>query len=461
MRVKGFKEVLQRLCDKWQTFSFSSHSTFPQNQRGGDKERCRGSTFSYRQAFQKNFSEIQGQVEDIEALRSMPEQRGRLHELLQTCPIRIDPSKYQDINDLFSAVASHARFFQRLSESSIRQRLRYARLMANHPVFPVDFRNLRFEEVINHLMYRELNEKCGPNALKHSIDSIRMFLRAYGINPDSWGLKFYRLPPMPKSKPRPIPPPSVVHKMIHFEYSKDPYENALWQYIIAHSFWIGWRVPSEVWQLKVSDIDLESGCIFIREPKKYGSVRQIYPDKVVMTGATRKSFKNWIDKWRPKAENQYSGDFLYIQPSGKPFTKELLRTRLSMQGKKAWKLFQPYVTRHWNAVAMLIRTKIETGHWDIYYVQRWLGHSKVTVTETYVRLAEELYRQFPFDWIKATLQSFGEKGSLSDFSKTSEIKMVLPEIPPCEQNGPGRIRTCDQLVMSQSLYQAELRAPKV
>ena len=39
--------------------------------------------------------------------------------------------------------------------------------------------------------------------------------------------------------------------------------------------------------------------------------------------------KNWIYHWRPKVENQYSGDALYLQPSGKPFTVRFLGKKLS------------------------------------------------------------------------------------------------------------------------------------
>ena len=38
--------------------------------------------------------------------------------------------------------------------------------------------------------------------------------------------------------------------------------------------------------------------------------------------------KNWIDTWRPKVENQYSGDALYLQHDGKPFTAQLLIERV-------------------------------------------------------------------------------------------------------------------------------------
>ena len=144
-----------------------------------------------------------------------------------------------------------------------------------------------------------------------------------------------------------------------------------------------------------------------------------------MDGKTRKSFKNWIDHWRPKVENQYSGDALYLQPSGKPFTVRHLGHKLSEHGKKVWQHYQPYTSRHWNAIAMLIRTKLETGAFEVYTVKNWLGHEKITTTESYIRYAQQFYRLAPYDWIKATLKSRfkpGEKGSQDNFYETRHYK---------------------------------------
>ena len=175
-----------------------------------------------------------------------------------------------------------------------------------------------------------------------------------------------------------------------------------------HNFFIGWRVPSEPCAMTINDVSIDEkgrGSITITETKKQQAKRTIIPDKVILSAPTYKSFKNWIDKWRPRAENQYSGDSLYIQPNGRPFTVRYLGKKLSETGKQIWDSYQPYVSRHWCAIALLIRTKIETKKWDTRRVQRYLGHDQLKTTDTYIEFAEEYYRQEPVDWFSHALRS--------------------------------------------------------
>ena len=50
-------------------------------------------------------------------------------------------------------------------------------------------------------------------------------------------------------------------------------------------------------------------------------------------------------------------------------------------------------------VARLIKTKVETGNFDVFTVRNWLGHEKITTTEGYIRYTEQYYQQLPEDWI--------------------------------------------------------------
>jgi len=127
---------------------------------------------------------------------------------------------------------------------------------------------------------------------------------------------------------------------------------------------VGIRVPSEIVELKVSDVKFESkkrGYITITETKKHKSQRTLIPEKAILYSKVHKSLRNWIKCWRPKVANQLSGDALFLQPDGRPFTVRHLGHKLSMHGKKVWKDFQPYDMRHWNAIAHLIEQKINTG----------------------------------------------------------------------------------------------------
>ncbi len=311
------------------------------------------------------------------------------------CPIVLNPSEAT-----FDDVALHALLRQRLSPGTVEKRMRYARFMEKH-VVPVDFRNPSFENFIRHMDYREQVEGASPHALAHEWKTMRMFLNAYGI--PRWP---YKLPPTPSSHKRILPFPGTVVKFFSYQYSDDKYENALYQYLFFHGFTLGVRIPSELVALKVSDVIFEDGHAYltITERKKHDSQRTVVPEKAIMTSKVHKSMKNWIDKWRPKVENQYSGDALYLQPSGKPFSNDKLRTKLSRHGKKVWKHFSPYDMRHWCAVARLIKSKVETGNFDVYTVRNFLGHEMISSTQKYIRYAEQYYRQLPEDWISLVLK---------------------------------------------------------
>ncbi len=365
------------------------------------------------------------------------------------CPIKLNPQEAT-----FDDVALHAILRQRLSPSTVEKRLSYARFMETH-VVPVDFRNPDYENFIRHMDYREQIEGATPNALANEWKTMRMFLRAYGIQ--SWD---YKLPLIPRSHKRMLPYPETVNRFFNYQYSKDRYENALYQYLFFHSFLIGWRVPSEIVNMTVDDVVLQGdkGYIVITETKKHDSQRTLIPEKAMMNSRVHKSFKNWIDRWRPKVENQYSGNHLYLQPDGRPFTKERLRTKLSRYGKRIWKYFQPYDTRHWCAVARLIKTKVETGNFDIYTVKNWLGHERITTTESYIRYAEQYYRQLPVDWIAAALKPKSVVGKRSG-RKVYKEKInrprfwgLLSKFSPVEVDGPGGIRTRDLQLRRLSPY---------
>lgn len=307
------------------------------------------------------------------------------------CPITLNPQQAS-----FDDVAIHAILRQRLSTSTVDKRLRYARFMENHPV-PIDFRHPTYKNFIRHMDYREQIEQAGQSALSHEWKTMKTFLKAYGIPLTDWN---YRPPACPKAKARIVPLPELVHKMIHYKYSKDEYVNALIQYTLLHCFMIGWRNPSETCVMTVDDVKIEEGILIIREPKKYDSTRVIIPNKALMRGKTRKSFKNWIEKWRSKVENQHSGNALHLQPDGYPLQIQRFRMFMTRKVRPVFPEYQPYVSRYWCAIAKLINTKLETKRFDIYDVRDWLGHTKIETTMAYVRDAKQYMQHAPYDWFK-------------------------------------------------------------
>jgi integrase len=320
-----------------------------------------------------------------------------------------NPIKLKPKTASFEKIAFHAERWQRLSVSSIEHRLRCARRMQKHPVFPINFNDPSYDQFIAYMDYRERAENVTGYALMNDLRAMQMFLRAYNIDPKSW---YYKLPVMPRHKKRKVPFPETVYKLCNYKYSTDPYENALYQYLMFHNFFIGWRVPSEPHAMSIKDIDIDNkgrGSIIITERKKRSSKRIIIPERYLLSAHNYKSFKNWIDHWRPKVANQYSGDALYLQPNGKPFTIRYLGKKLSENGKKVWPSYQPYVSRHWCAIALLIRTKLECKTWDTRRVQKYLGHDKPSTTDTYIEFAEEYFRQESKDWFLHALKKQKQK----------------------------------------------------
>lgn len=313
------------------------------------------------------------------------------------CPIILDQK-----TATFEDIALHAELRQRLKHTTIEKNLRYGRFMKRHKI-PIDFNNLNYTQFIRHMDYRERVEKATPDALKHEWKAMKMFLKAYHI--DNWS---YRPPPGPKPAMRILPFPETVHKFFTYKYSKNLYETKLYQYIFFFGFLVGVRAPSEIVELKVSDVYLEDNgrsYLIVTEPKKYKSQRVVVPEKQIMITPTCKSLKNYIDIWRPRVENQDSGDALFLRPDGKPFTAECLRRNLSKHGKKIWSHYRPYDMRHWCAVARLIKNKVESKYFDVYQVKNWLGHDKMGTTEDYIKYAEQYYRELPVDWISYAMRN--------------------------------------------------------
>ncbi len=355
------------------------------------------------------------------------------------CPITL---KSQDSTFLDVAVWSY--FHKRLSISTIEKRLRYARFMEKH-CMPVDFNNPSYENFRRHMDYREEIEHATPNALVHEWKTMRMFLEAYGI--PVWP---YKPPYVPKHKRRTLPFPDIVKQFFTYKYSKNEYENALCQYLFYHSFFIGWRIPSEICEMTLDDVIIDSkgrGTITITETKKHKTKRTILPEKHILSSQSHKSFKNWIEVWRPKVANSKSGNALYLQPDGRPFTVRHLGHKLSEHGKKIWPYFRPYDMRHWCAVARLIETKIQTKHFEPMTVKNWLGHEEINTTENYIHYAEMYYNQHPVSWIHHALRSQKirrgkHEGLLCKAPERNQrFLATLPVFSPVSCSGPAEIRT--------------------
>lgn len=349
------------------------------------------------------------------------------------CPITLNPA-----NSTFLDVGIWSYFERRLSISTIEKRLRYARFMQKHKI-PVDFNNPSYENFRKHMAYREQVEHASANALIHQWKTMKMFLYSFGI--PIWP---YKPPIAPRHKKRNLPFPDTVNLFFNYDYSNDPYEKALYQYLFYHSFLIGWRIPSEICEMTTDDVIIDEkgrGTLTITETKKRKSQRTILPEKFILSSKSHKSFKNWLDIWRPKVENQYSKNAMYLQPNGKPFTIRHLGHKLSKQGKKIWPHFRPYDMRHWCAIARLIETKINTGSYDVFTVKNWLGHDEQETTDNYVHFAEMYYNQYPKSWVHNALRSTNKclRGKHMVKTRVWQKRPTLLRNPSRRVSGPAEI----------------------
>lgn len=419
--------IQQKLLNYTPTFRFTNSHT--KELVGGQKQECQ----KYKQNKSKNHIEhptLTGM--DMGDLRYVIKKINRFD-----CPLTLNPQ-----DSTFIDVGIWAYFHKRLSVSTIEKRLRYARFMQRHKM-PVDFQNPSYENFRHHMDYREEIENATGNALIHEWKTMKMFLDAYGMK--HWP---YKPPHVPKKQRRILPFPETVKQFFHYKYSDDEYETKLYQYIFYHSFTVGWRIPSEIVEMTLDDVIIDDqgrGTITITETKKYKKRRTILPEKHILSSRSHKSFKNWIDVWRPKVANKKSGNALYLQPDGKPFTVRHLGHKLSQHGKTIWPYFRPYDMRHWCAVARLIETKIQTGHFEPITVKNWLGHEELKTTENYIQYAEMYYNQHKVSWIHHALRSHknrrGKYDGLQCKGPTTNhgFSTTPTPIPSRNQSGPAEI----------------------
>lgn len=299
-------------------------------------------------------------------------------------PYILDPDDYKTDQELYEAMTHWWKTKRRKKEGTVKHRLSIAKRMSNYPVYPINWKKLTPEQVITYLEYREYEENAGKHAIINEWKTVNMFAKAFFIDTKLWG---YVPPRPPKPKVKIVPMPETTYKLMHAQYSKNRYENALIGHILAHGFIIGWR-PSELVVQKIDDLYLDDGYIIITESKKYDQPRQVFLEKDILINPRRKSLKNWIEHWRPKVANKHSGSYLYLEKNGRPFTQGCLRKYMADFVKPHWEHYHMYIMRHWSAIARLIQTKVENDTFDIWDVKDRLGHEKVTTTEGYERFAK-------------------------------------------------------------------------
>jgi len=327
-------------------------------------------------------------------------------------PLHVDRSKYETHEELYKAVVEWWIDIKDRSPKTINARITNARNMAKHSIYPVDWIKFEPEQIINQLIYRQKieykelqkntgNPTYGYTQLNNFWKAVNTFAQAYGIDISYWG---WSPPSPPEPQVKIVPRPIIVNKLIHHWYTNNRFENALIRTLLTIGFQSGLR-PGELITIKVDNVKLNEGYIFITEQKKKFRERQVWLEDDILNRRQQNSLKNYIDIWRPRAHNRKSGNILFIQKDGKPFPSEdALRMYLAPFVKPVWNDFKPKIMRDWSAIARLIRTKVETNNFDTKIVQNALGHKYEKTTENYIKYAENYYRKDPYDWLRAVLK---------------------------------------------------------
>jgi len=368
-------------------------------------------------------------------------------------PLHVNPIDYDSHEELYKAFIDWWTKIKGRAKKTADIRIRHARSMENHGIYPVDWFEFKPEQILNQMLYRQNieypnkaqetgNPTYGITQLTNLWKTVKSFAEAFGIDISFWG---YSPPPPPEPQTKRVPRPKTVNKLIHHWYSNNRYENALIRTLLTVGFHTGVR-PEELITIKVKDVFFDDGYIFIREQKKRYRERQIWIDDPILYSKKQNSLINWVTIWRPRRENGFSGDFLFIQDNGTPFPSEdALRMYLAPFVKSVWPHFSPKIMRDWSAIARLIRTKLETKKWDTRTVRVDLGHKKESTTENYTKYAERYFKKDSYDWLRAVLK----------FHPNSKRMRRLMK----EDNGPSHEEKISSRILFNGQNTPQIRRP--
>lgn len=132
----------------------------------------------------------------------------------------------------------------------------------------------------------------------------------------------------------------------------------------------GYRV-SELIDVRISDIDLEAGRIFVRRSK--GSLSTSQP----LQGDEIRALRAWL-----RVRGSDPSPFLFVGERG-PFTRQAINYLLSATAKKAGLQIKvhPHMLRHSCGYTLANRGS------DTRLIQDWLGHKNISHTVIYTRTA--------------------------------------------------------------------------
>lgn len=408
---------------------------------GGDTKECDilGKVgYCIENVFPQNVGEEMTQSYDVNLCRNAEKSNGGITEIDERKLIisqHIDPSKCETFESLMDAFYRWWTVSLNYKGSTGIEHVKSLRRLSTHPVYPVDFFDLRhqIEQIINQLLYRDKyeyaekrkrldNPAYGRHQLDNFLKAVDAFGRSIGIN----GLRriispYLKLCKHPKPRQPNIPSPIAINVLVHYpKYSKEPVVNAEVKTLLLVGFSIGAR-PSELYSLKTTSIKFRT-CEIVKQEQKTGlHYNYVSVESGVLNSHQQPSVINWLEIHRPKlmerlgfSKEQDEG-WLFPNPrTGKRFTSssrfyswlcDFVKPVLKEQFPTDDFDFYPQIMRTWCAHATLVKTKVENRVWDKREVQYLLGHDSGSDTlEDYVRLAKKLHKLYPFNWFRAILK---------------------------------------------------------
>ncbi|WP_419236829.1 tyrosine-type DNA invertase [Serratia fonticola] len=164
--------------------------------------------------------------------------------------------------------------------------------------------------------------------------------------------------------------------------------------LVYMSFIHGFRV-SEVCQLRMSDMDLQEGSLYIRRMK--GGFSTNHP----LLGNEIRAIRAWLKvrKTRAGAES----DWLFLSRLGAPLTRQRVYQIISQSGKRAniAVVSHPHMLRHACGFALADRGV------DTRLIQDYLGHRNIRHTVRYTASNSE---RFEGVWCKKNKQKSRQLG---------------------------------------------------
>jgi integrase len=301
---------------------------------------------------------------------------------------------------------------QEKAAKTTEDRIRHFRFMETYPAQPVMLHGTRFQFLMSARLFYDVRKRSfeeervekgdpsiGNGALERDLKTLKTLGKFLGVPENVWPVGPPRVQPAKET----MPTPEKVYELLHHDWTPNParnIENQWVKHVLAMAFGIGPRPPKELWFMRATAYNPDSGLLKIVEPKKRHRVRTIYVEPTwLANGTNRPSLDNWLrhrDRLNPESSamfpNPITGrDF----PSPEAFN-EFLKGRV----KDAFPWFHGYLARHWCCYARLIDGGLTDTNYNL--VAEWFGHDSVDMTRDTYGPGARAYSKSPAygtDWL--------------------------------------------------------------